>query len=99
MGVGAYIRKQNDKRKQKLQTLASFTLGIFFMGALCLAGKTDMEAEAGVYRQEAVLVGFEDGKYIFETEGGKQYKVQDPPEIIFELTIQNGEVVEIKEAN
>lgn len=99
MGVGAYIRKQNDKRKQKLKTLASFTLGIFFMGALCLAGKADMEAEAGVYRQEAVLVGFEDGKYIFETEDGKQYLAEDPPEIIFEITVKGDKVIEIKDVN
>lgn len=97
MTVSNFIRKEKKRRNKRFKTLAGFVIGAVCVFGFGFIGKSDMEAEAGISYHDAVLVDIEDGFYVLETENGKQYKIQDPPETIFKITLQNGEIVGLEE--
>ena len=92
----AYSEECKQKRKRKnnlydwlvILVLILVNVGIFM---ICDAGhkanaKTE-ETEKTIITEESVLVDIdEEGNYILQTPDGNQWKVQDPPEVYYELT-------------
>lgn len=109
----AYSARCNRVRKIQsvLKTIGGIiALAMFFLMA-GFVGKLDCEAKESIETRtvSAVLVDIDDetGGYILQTEDGHQWRIIDPPEVLYEITfdtkgtvsVEDDEIIGLEEYN
>ena len=86
-----------------LKTIGGIVAFTLFFLAAGFIGKLDCEAKESTETEtrtvSAVLVDFDDetGGYILQTEDGHQWRISDPPEVLYEITFDTKGTVSVED--